>query len=470
MKDQHKHIDDVFHEKVYDYSTPPPGNVWDDIEKSLAKSKKKKVAFLYFKIAAGFIFLAGMTALYTKYINNQNPGNTTSIIAKKTEIENERQNDNLVQKNTSHNQTSIPGNKSTSQQLTVNNNYSSSKKETDAVPAYVIGQSNEIYESTAIATSEKQKLNIISRVEPSIIYASESKINIKNSPVSNKPALPDSQDDLFDELIAQNDTKKNRDLVWSIGGQAGPQYTYRKITNTDQTAMNNNDFDNYDSPMLAYAGGLQIEVEPSRRLSVQSGVYYSKVGQNISSRYVNQPKNDYFPVESYASDQRAIEVVNSIGTFTFEKSNTNITSSNSKVNERISNTYYLDVSTTEEKADVLGRQYFEFIEIPLILRYKIVDQKIGVNIIGGVNTDILVNNYVGVSNSSNETIESKAGNLKTFNYSGTVGFGFEYPVSKKVMFSIEPFFKYYISPIDKKSVANAHPYMIGIMTGLNYSF
>lgn len=470
MKDQHKHIDDVFHEKVYDYSTPPPGNVWDDIEKSLAKSKKKKVAFLYFKIAAGFIFLAGMTALYTKYINHQNTENTTSVIAKKTELKNEKQNDKLIKKNTSHHQTSIPAEESASQKLTIINNYNSSKKETDAVPVYIIGQNNELCENTTVYTAEEQELNMISGIEPIITYNPVSKKILKNSSAPNEPAIPGSQDNLFDELIAQNDTKKNRDLVWSVGGQVGPQYTYRKITNTDQAAMSNNDFDNYDSPMLAYAGGLQIEVEPSRRLSVQSGVYYSKVGQNISSRYVNQPKNDYFPVESYASDQRTIEVVNSIGTFTFEKSNTNITSSNSKVNERISNTYYLDVSTTEEKADYSGGQYFEFIEIPLILRYKIVDQKIGVNIIGGMNTDILVNNYVRVSNSSNETIESKTDNLKTFNYSGTVGIGFEYPVSKKVMFSIEPFFKYYISPINKKSVTNAHPYMIGIMTGLNYSF
>jgi hypothetical protein len=463
MKDRNKNIDEVFRSKIVDYSAPPPDSVWESIELSLQKSKRKKVIIFYFKIAAGIIFLAGMTALLSKIANFKNKETVYQVTADKAA-------------------NTIPVNQNI---ITTNSIQTEKKQYTSKIKLKrVVGYdtTSAITEAELLIISENESIDEIKRPDTNsmqLVYeiqpyqiennlqgevkteSSENKIQETSKPALVIEKNPNEQ--LFDDLLSSDEISKKRDMVWIVGGQAGPQYTYRKLTNENQIATSNTNFDKYDSPLLAYAGGLQIEVEPARRLSVQSGIFYSRVGQKISSRYTDNEKNDYFPSTEYASNNRPVEIVNSIGNFTFNEEDENSIRS---THDYVSVSY----NSSDEKANFNGRQYFEYVEIPFILKYKIIDQKLDIKIIGGVNTDILVNNYVKISNSSNVSLKIKADALNTFNYSGTIGFGLDYPLSKRMLFNLEPFFKYYLSPINSSSAADAHPYMIGIMTGLNYSF
>lgn len=469
MKGKNNNIDDLFRGKVYDYSTPPPESVWKDIEQSLSKSKRRKVVFLYFKIAAGFIFLAGMTALYTNLTNTRITEIANPVVAEKfvisKDIQQTKQNQTMPQEERKVIAAKIKTHKLI--QRVSQSNADTNNLQTPT-PTGDKGITNVEESSADIAKiNSEQSLDRMQGITPSIDQLSYSK-EIKRKDSQTTPIVNQNPNDaLFDDLMAYDETEKTRNMIWSVGGQVGPQYTYRRLSNESQIATNSTNYNNYDSPMLAYAGGLQIEVEPAKRLSIQSGVYYSKVGQNISSRYIDASKNDYFENNSSRNDTRPVEIVNSIGTLTFSD-NPDIDQTN--IVEGQNDYAFAPINSSQDKADFTGQQYFEFIEIPLILKYKIIDQKFDFKIIGGMNTDILVNNYGKVTNNSDITLEGSTQDLNVFNYSGTVGFGFEYPLSKKILFSMEPFFKYYLTPINKSAANDAHPYMIGIMTGVNYSF
>ncbi|MFO7657077.1 MAG: hypothetical protein R6W78_08420, partial [Bacteroidales bacterium] len=67
-------------------------------------------------------------------------------------------------------------------------------------------------------------------------------------------------------------------------------------------------------------------------------------------------------------------------------------------------------------------------------------------------------------------ITRSASDLVQINYAGSVGMGFEYPLIKNIILTIEPKFKYYLNPIDKDPLSDIHPYAIGLFTGVNYRF
>jgi hypothetical protein len=467
MKDKINNIDDLFRDKVYDYSTPPPGSVWNNIELNLGNNKRKKLIFFYFKIAAGFIFLAGLTALYIKIVNTHTLDVIKPVIVEKVIITEGKQYDYFIQPSPQIESKLAASKKQISRKSELENHSNNIINESEPISENSVALNNSINSNITAQTASKNNLNLMSGIKPTIKQKTDSEILMKKDFQSKEKVIENANDALFDDLLADDEPAKNKNLEWSVGGQAGPQYTYRKLTNETQIATGTTDYDSYDSPMLAYAGGLQIEVEPLKRLSVQSGVYYSKVGQKISSRYIETSKNDYFTETNTRGDTRPVEIVNSIGTLSFSD---NAESAQNNIIEGQPDNAFAPINSSMEKADYTGQQYFEFIEIPLILKFKVIDQKLGVNLIGGLNSDILVNNTAKVTNSSNVTLESTTSDINTFNYSGTVGFGFEYPLSKNMLFSLEPFFKYYLSSINKSSVNDAHPYMIGIMTGVNYSF
>jgi hypothetical protein len=67
-------------------------------------------------------------------------------------------------------------------------------------------------------------------------------------------------------------------------------------------------------------------------------------------------------------------------------------------------------------------------------------------------------------------LNSSVENVNKTNYNGSLGFGIEYPLSGKILFNLEPIFKYYFSPISETKDVDVHPYSVGLMTGISYKF
>ena len=473
MKEKFEHIDELYHEKMFNYSSPPPEIVWKRIENSIAENKKRALVPFFLKLTAGIVFLAGLTALFIKIMNDKNNKNvlplaSQNIPAINSNIQSAQNSKTFTYNELIAKRTAKKRYHKILPEINSERQVSSSTDPDKNIVANLSFQNSLVnLISQNSLPAEDTSLAVVSDLD---IYPKDSTIivaDFKSNKSDSVKVVAPSPNYLVNDLLPDNEPKKQNKLKWTIGGQAGPQYSYRKLTTVNQNNANNINYNNYDSPLLAYAGGIQIEVEPSRRLSIQSGVYYSKIGQEISSINIMYVRNDNFSGANGSNENQPVEVVNSIGNIEYP---VEIVTSNLNLVDADKNYNTVSMIASPSAGDYSGQQIFEYVEIPLILRYRVIAQKIGVNLIGGLGTDILVNNSVKLTNSSNVSFETKTDALKTFNYSGTIGFGFDYPLSKKIIFNIEPFFKYYLSPINESSQAKAQPYMIGIMTGLNYSF
>ena len=93
----------------------------------------------------------------------------------------------------------------------------------------------------------------------------------------------------------------------------------------------------------------------------------------------------------------------------------------------------------------------------------------GVNLISGFSTLVLNENKVNLnSNNVNMTI-GEANNLNKVHYSGNIGLGLNYSISKNINFNFEPVFKYQVNTFSN-DVGNFKPFAVGIYSGINYRF
>ena len=115
-------------------------------------------------------------------------------------------------------------------------------------------------------------------------------------------------------------------------------------------------------------------------------------------------------------------------------------------------------------------QNFDYIEIPLYLRYTLIDARFDVVMLGGLSSNVLVGNQIFVDNGSGKSLVGKTKDMESLNYSGTLGLGFRYGLSKRISLNLEPRIKYYLNSLNSNSSVSYKPYTIGVFTGLSYEF
>jgi hypothetical protein len=114
-------------------------------------------------------------------------------------------------------------------------------------------------------------------------------------------------------------------------------------------------------------------------------------------------------------------------------------------------------------------QRMGYYEVPLELSYSVLDQKFGVNLIGGVSTLFLNENSVSVQSESATFSLGQASNLNNVHFSSNVGVGFTYKFWKNLEARFEPTFKYQFNTFSRDA-GNFKPYFVGLYTGVSYRF
>jgi chemotaxis protein histidine kinase CheA len=127
-----------------------------------------------------------------------------------------------------------------------------------------------------------------------------------------------------------------------------------------------------------------------------------------------------------------------------------------------------EILFTKEQGSI--NQQLGFIEVPIELEYNLVDNKIGLNLIGGFSTLFLSNNEIySVLNNGDRTLVGEATNINDMSYSANFGVGVNYNISEKLRFNLEPTFKYQINTFSDTS-GDFQPFFIGVYTGLSFKF
>jgi hypothetical protein len=250
---------------------------------------------------------------------------------------------------------------------------------------------------------------------------------------------------------------------WSIAAMASPTYYSGFETGKSETS-----FTNSEKSLLSYSGGFAVSYKISKRLSVQTGIYYASHGQRIDNISSFGGFGKYFDTKGASN----FEVMTSSGIV--HTSNPDVFLIDKGPENRVLTAYTNDVfDPNKANLDYLGGsiiQNFNYLQMPVMLRYKIIDKNLDVNVIGGISYDFLLNNNVFARTQSGKYDVGKTEGMNSLAFSSSLGMGMEYSLSKKISLNLEPTFRYFLNPMKQMSVATIHPYSFGIFSGFSYRF
>jgi len=319
MKEENQHIDELFRDSLSTYEVSPPEESWNAILTGLEKSRRKKTLIFLMRAAAiGLIILGLGTAINYLAINktlpnnhitinesgfNTNRGPKTDTIKDEIAIINTKGSDNatLLQnsKTIADHHSDIPASQVKNSGKSVNKTIAE------------INTRPERPEKIALPEVQNPKINNSRNTDnqpaPLLALRIHSIESIQTTPI-NIPGLAGNSLNTITVPV-----EKEVHQRWSVGGQATPLYAYREIYPSGNTTLSQEYFNDVETPIISYSGGLNLSYKASHRLSIESGVYYARLGQHLNNVYLYQ--RDQLNVgETYQkAGTRVVPVVNSHG-------------------------------------------------------------------------------------------------------------------------------------------------------------
>lgn len=433
------HIDLVFRDGLKNFEVLPPVDVWDNVRSEISTSGK---GAWFFRIAAGVaaVVSLGLLAFLVGMRTSENAFST--MVAEQT-IEPESE-------------FSIVDGAENIPVLAALTQPVSAGAEDDLAPSGAASISRDK------ADQAKQLLN----TTPVLSNNNFDKISLD---------FQKTEDNVIGRRIAGNSPAEvlmNMDYEtgpnpegskWMLGAKISPTYLSTNLK-ADNNTISGQKGD--EAALISYTGGLSLVYSVGNRLSLQTGIYYSSLGRQVSDI------NSYSGFANYAESkgEKIFGIATSTGTiastnrdiFLVDASGSRITSLGSAK----------DFDPEKAGLNEFGsslRQNFEYIEVPFMLSYKLIDKKVDFNIMGGMSYSLLLDNEVyAVSDGSVIPIGSME-DLAGLLLSSSFGMSMHYSLNENFSLNLEPSIRYYLNSDGSLSASN-NPFAFGIFSGVYYKF
>jgi len=439
MDEREANIDLLFRKGLKDYEVLPPAGVWDKISPVI---RKRQRPYVILRAAAMIAVIATLSFLTTTW-NSEFSDSVISNAIQQDPISGTPQSevsDAVL--------LAVAGNNDVNKQFSAINAPSPEIIVTD-----ITENNSEINLSNPLPVrglpegeTEVSHRNLVFPVSSDM-----NSMNIDYSPVLYTPA----------ELTSTGKKEK-----WSIAALVSPTYISSFNSAASEAASQINDV---EQPVISYSGGIALAYKVSKRLSVQSGLYYASYGNELSG------------ISSFGGFQTYDQVKGN--------SNFQVQTSNGTVYTNNADVYLIDNLSDNRIASYFDKGSFDpakasleylnnslmqnlgYLELPVILRYKVIDRAFDFNIIGGVSSNLLVNNSVYASVDGDRYHVGRTEGLNSVLFTSSLGMGMEYSITNNLSFNLEPTFRYYLNSFNNLSgMSNLHPYTFGIFSGLSYKF
>ncbi len=527
-----KNLEQLFKDTFKDFHEVPDEKVWQSIETSLDKKKqKKRVIPIWWRLGGVAALLAVLFYVINPFGNQNNDGEiiaeteNNKISTQKDSIEQESDGLNLpttvdetqqLTKSSSDNGSSTLESKEAitendSQNTSTENKSikidqqlltSSSDRQGKAVQNRIQNQNGskedeqlninknsnrnaavvnntldnksptEVTESEALELPEKNEAIAVATLEEETknkILPSEEN---KNS-VLQKEKVPENT--VTEEAVAQNEEKseelekrsifevideqpedavaENSQEKWSVGPSVAPVYFN---ATGEGSPIHSNFASNSKSGNINLSYGLTVAYNLSKKLKVRSGVHRVDFGYDtnevIFSSSLEGSTNELIDNISYSQTSRNLVL---------QSKNNAPTAANDAL---------FEVAASESPAlDGKMVQQLGYIEVPVELNYALIDNKFGVNLIGGVSSLFLVDNSVLLESEGLVTEVGEANNANSVNFSTNVGIGLNYKFSPKAQLNLEPVFKYQLNTFSE-TAGPFRPFSVGVYSGVTFKF
>ena len=509
-----KNIDQLFKERFKDFEAAPSPQVWENIQSQMAEKKEdRKVIPLWWKLGGIAALLALLLTVGNAVFNpfDQEPSivnedvetvketdsetNTDAPIILDTEervlaseentseqtIENtEDASENSSNKNIKPEDRTVQEKKVTQNTIANENFKTKVQEKTDSR----VTEKNKIAaqkkkEEMAVAASDKNEdktvpsvnkndADIINTKTETTIAATkgennkdknavvtETKTTSETTVAATQDASENKKQSIFDAIEATETaavTVKNKpENRWEVAPNVAPVY-YNSLS--EGSSIDPMFADNSQNGDVNLSYGVQVSYAITDRLSVRSGV------SNVDLSYATG--NIELGTGPAALGLRSINY-NDKAIVTIPVDQGSISNNLTPENP------FNNLTPKSASGNVQLVQNLTYYEVPLELKYAILNNKFGINVLGGFSTLFLGNNEISVeADNLNESL-GEANNLSNVSFTTNVGLGFDYKISKKFKFNIEPMFKYQLNPYTDSSV-DFKPYYLGIYTGFSFKF
>ena len=128
-----------------------------------------------------------------------------------------------------------------------------------------------------------------------------------------------------------------------------------------------------------------------------------------------------------------------------------------------------DVTAPSPERQGSMEQEFGYLEVPFEVQYALLDRRFGVNVIGGMSSLFLVDNRVSLNSLGARTEIGEARNINAVNFSGNFGLGFYYNLNTALQLNMQPMFKYHLNTFSETAGA-FRPFSVGVYSGLSFRF
>ncbi|WP_297089525.1 hypothetical protein [uncultured Draconibacterium sp.] len=467
-------IDDSIKEKLDGFSAAPPPHVWTNIQTNMAaRRKKRRLAYVGWISAAAVVVLAFIAGWY---FSGQNTIVQPMLVEQQQATAKSNAGLSAAQ------DAEIEGKAETSagiSELIANSN-------TEPITAIIIsenstaeqpGRDGEIPETTGGDEKLDEHYSLLQSIDA---FLAKNMPDLRLQQVQNKPVEPylTAADEV---LIASNiktfETVKNKENGWIVGAHVSPGYSSHSAQHKDTYSQNMTyQSDNGGGNV---GGGISVQYKTSKRLRVESGVYYAKDGQkakNSFNLFAFKNDADYMtsPEFSYDDAQPAFSNVVTAGSEGIAMNSTAgvIKMQATPQGAQIAANLETDKARADNVlyADGEFSQVFEFVEIPLYLRYSILDKRLGIELLGGVNAGFVIGNNAYLDNNYGVQNIGSTADISTLNFSGTLGVGVNYMLGKHFSLALEPRINYYLNSINSNPDVDYRPYRLGVYTGIYYEF
>lgn len=426
-----KKIDNLFQEQLKKLEVSPNKRVWNNIEAKLKKKKRKVFPFWWFSGAVASIIL--LTFIFNQYSSvenpkfNINPDKTITIIPERETIINNKI-DSLDLKNNRKNEILLSKEDNV---IKVDKNKIQNSR-----------SQKEIYKPRKSKTSLILNYNSIATNFKIVPQESLLKISKRNTIKYNDKKLDIAS--VIKEAKNTNDNKSENN--WSIA----PSFAVLKSNSLSDTSPINAGLSESTSGENSYSYGVQVAYQINKKWSIQSGIHLQE--------------------NSYANNQVSVNSSSERNPFATEFSNGDVFSFN-KNNDIAESAQLLGNSVLNAGNSNTGNisQNYGYVEIPIEVKYNFSNSnKLQTQFVTGFSTLFLNKNEV-ILDTQNFSRTLEAANLNNINFSGNIGFDFNYNLSKKIALNLNPMFKVQFNTFSNNSNGFA-PFNMGIYTGIKYQF
>jgi hypothetical protein len=468
MKDE-KNTDSIFRGKLKNFQVQPPPHIWDNVQRQLAaqRTRTRRMYIGWISTAAVVVlaFLAGW------YFSGDSTVEENSIVTNEIVKPEKNTTETEIQSNEIPAQNNIEQQPVNRQNETKNSDATTLIAVSPVSSKQVSGKAD--FSDNKVNTRETIRIIKIESADAQLARNQKTNIELVEITKTNSiNTLTEQEQLLVAENIRNIDANQKQENNWKMGMFVAPGYSSYTASHSESYSQNMTYSGNSGNANVG--GGFSVQYKTNKRWIFESGVYYAQNGQEsnntVSLLAANRESDNMFApgeskyfINTVQVENNNLAMNSTAGVIAFDATpkGAELSGDFEASKDGVANLLVPDGQFS---------QVFEFMEIPLYVRYRVVDSKVGVELITGLNAGVVVGNNAYIDNQYGIQNIGETQDISPVNLSGTLGVGINYALGKHFSVAVEPRFNYYLNSINTNSAVDFRPYRIGFYTGVTYEF